>query len=177
MDHGRKQYGLLLPKRAESDIVSLGHGLCRSGGTHPFTIRTPAKTHSLALTMIDPATGWFEIVEATSKSATSILDFFITPYWYVTSNLYILSLIMGEWENSNVSSNKCESKKIMALKPNQLLVTTNHPQSNAIIEQVHKVVNDMLRSFELTKNHESLEEQEDNPFDYFLQSTAWLVCY
>jgi hypothetical protein len=43
----------------------------------PFTIRTPAKTHSLlALTMIDPATGWFEIVEATNKSATSIQDLF-----------------------------------------------------------------------------------------------------
>jgi hypothetical protein len=36
-----------------------------------FTIRTPAKTHSLlSLTMIDPATDWFEIVEATNKSET-----------------------------------------------------------------------------------------------------------
>jgi hypothetical protein len=43
----------------------------------PFTIRTPAKTLSLlALTMIDQATGWFEIVEATNKSATSIQDLF-----------------------------------------------------------------------------------------------------
>jgi hypothetical protein len=43
----------------------------------PFTIRTPAKTHSLlALTMIDPATGCFEIVEATNKTATSIQDLF-----------------------------------------------------------------------------------------------------
>jgi hypothetical protein len=43
------------------------------------------------------------------------------------------------------------------------------------------VVNDMLRSFELESenNHENLEEQgqEDNPFDYFLQSTAWLPGY
>jgi hypothetical protein len=31
-----------------------------------FAIRTLAKTHSLlALTMIDPATGWFEIVKST----------------------------------------------------------------------------------------------------------------
>jgi hypothetical protein len=31
-------------------------------------------------------------------------------------------------------------------------------------------VNDMLRSFDLgnENNHENLEEQEDNPFDYFL---------
>jgi hypothetical protein len=62
----------------------------------------------------------------------------------------------------------------MALKPNQLQVTTSIPQENAIIERVHKVVNDMLRSFDLESenNHENLEEQEDNPFDYFLQSTA-----
>jgi hypothetical protein len=45
----------------------------------PFTIRTPAKTQSLlALRMIDAAlnTGWFEIVKATNKSATSIQDLF-----------------------------------------------------------------------------------------------------
>jgi hypothetical protein len=70
---------------------------------------------------------------------------------------------------------------IMALKPNQLQMITNRPQANAIIEGVHKVaaVNDMLRSFDLENknNHENLEEQEDNPFDYFLQSTACLQCY
>jgi hypothetical protein len=63
----------------------------------------------------------------------------------------------------------------MALKPNQLQVTTYHPQANAIIERVHKVVNDMLRSFDLENNHENLEELDDNPFDYFLQSTAWAI--
>jgi hypothetical protein len=63
----------------------------------------------------------------------------------------------------------------MALKPNQLQVTTYHTQANAIIERVHKVVNDMLRSFDLGNNHENLEEY--NPFDYFLQSTAWLPSY
>jgi hypothetical protein len=43
----------------------------------PFTIRTPSKTHSLlALTMIDPAAGWFEIFKATNKLATSIQDLF-----------------------------------------------------------------------------------------------------
>jgi hypothetical protein len=51
----------------------------------------------------------------------------------------------------------------MALKPNQLQVTTYHPQANAIIEGVHKVVNDILRSFDLENNQENLEE--DNPFD------------
>jgi hypothetical protein len=44
-----KKYGLLPPKIAESDTVTLGHGMCRSGGSHLFTIRTQAKTHSLIL--------------------------------------------------------------------------------------------------------------------------------
>jgi hypothetical protein len=36
--------------------------------------------------------------------------------------------------------------------------------------------NDLLRSFDLENenNNENLEEQEDNPFDYFLQSIVWL---
>jgi hypothetical protein len=40
-------------------------------------------------------------------------------------------------------------------------------------------VNNMLRSFDLENenNHENLEEQDLNPFDYFLQSTAWLPSY
>jgi hypothetical protein len=43
----------------------------------PFTIRTPAKTHSMiSHAMIDPAIGWFENVKATNKSATSIQDLF-----------------------------------------------------------------------------------------------------
>jgi transposase InsO family protein len=60
----------------------------------------------------------------------------------------------------------CENYGIKA-KP----TTSHNPQANAIIEQVHKVVNNMLRSFDLEK--ENLEE--DNPFEYFLQSTAWVI--
>jgi hypothetical protein len=60
----------------------------------------------------------------------------------------------------------CDSYDIQA-KP----TTSHNPQANAIIEQVHKVVNDMLRSFDLKQ--ESWEE--DNPFDDFLQPTAWAI--
>jgi hypothetical protein len=62
----------------------------------------------------------------------------------------------------------------MALKANQLQVTKYYSPANALIKRVHKVINGMLRSFELENNHENLEEQYDNIFDYFLQSTAWL---
>jgi hypothetical protein len=64
----------------------------------------------------------------------------------------------------------------MALKPNQLQVTsTSRPQANAIIERVHKVVNDMLRSFDLENNHEKFKTREYYPCFFFLQSTAWAI--
>jgi hypothetical protein len=59
------------------------------------------------------------------------------------------------------------------IKPMQVQATTYHPHANAIIERLHKVVNGMLRSFDLEINHENLEGQEDNTFDYFLQSISW----
>jgi hypothetical protein len=57
---------------------------------------------------------------------------------------------MGQQENSKVSSNKCVT--IMASKSDQQQVTDINPKANAIIERLHKVVNDMLISFDLEKN-------------------------
>jgi hypothetical protein len=74
----RKKYGLLPPKIAESDpwvmvCVDL-LGSIYNKDTSQNTLFFPL----LALTMIDQAfiTGWFEIVKATKKSATSIQDLF-----------------------------------------------------------------------------------------------------
>jgi hypothetical protein len=59
-----KKYGLLPAKIAESDPWIM---VCVDL-VGQFTIRTPAKTHSLlALTIIDPASGWLENSEATNK--------------------------------------------------------------------------------------------------------------
>jgi hypothetical protein len=168
----RKKYGLLPPKIAESDPWVM---VCVDL-VGPFTIRTPAKNTLSACTHND-GSRYQPLVclkllkpQISQQHPSSIC--LITPGWHVTRDLNLFSLTMGA--NSNVSSNKCVYKTIMALKQNKLQVTTIQPQANAIIERVHKVVNDMLRSFDLENenNHENLEEQEENPFDYFLQSTA-----
>jgi hypothetical protein len=127
--------------------------------------------------MIDPAinTGWFEIVKATNKSETSIQDLFHNTLLARYQNLSLLSLTI--WANLNVSSNKCVCKTIMALKPNQLQVITHRQMQSLSNYTKLSNLNNMLRSFDLENenNHENLEQQEDNPFDYFLQSTAWAI--
>jgi hypothetical protein len=52
----RKKYGLLPPKIAESDTVSFGNGLCRSGGSiyNKDTIQNTLSFSLLVLTIIDP---------------------------------------------------------------------------------------------------------------------------
>jgi transposase InsO family protein len=127
--------------------------MCGSGGTTPFQKRTPSKTHSLlALTMIDQAinTGWFEIVEATNKSATSIEDL-IHNTWLARYPRPQFIVFDNGGEFKSEFKQMCDNHGIKA-KP----TTTHNPQANAIIERVHKVVNDMLRSFDLENNHESI---------------------
>jgi hypothetical protein len=69
---------------------------------------------------------------------------------------------------------KLELKQICnsnGMKAIQIASHNSHPQANAIIEQIHKVVNDMLRSCDLEK--ENLDEY--SPLDYFYQSTGWEI--
>ena len=72
----------------------------------------------------------------------------------------------------HITLKSCEFKQMCENYGIKAKPTTSHnPQANAIIERVHKVVSNMLRSFDLEQ--ENLEE--DNPFEYFLQSTAWAI--
>jgi hypothetical protein len=136
----RKKYGLIPPKIAESDTVSMAHGLCGSGGSIYSKDTSQNKLSLLSLTMIDPAinTGWFEIVEATNKSAASIQDLF--------HNIWLARYQQPQFivfDNGSMGKFKREFKQMhdnYGIKANQLQVTTYHPQANAIIEQVHKVV-------------------------------------
>jgi hypothetical protein len=121
-----KKYGLFPPKIAESDPWVM---VCVDL-VGPFAIRTPTKTHSLlALTMIDPATGWFEIVKSTNKSAASIQDLYHNGWLARCAQPQFI--VFDNGASSNVSSNKCVT--IMALKANQIQATT-HTQMQSLSE-------------------------------------------
>jgi hypothetical protein len=109
----------------------------------PFTIKTPLKTLSLlALTMIDLATGWVEIIQANSKGASSIQDLFHNTWLACCPHPQFIVFEYGR-KFKRMFKQMCENYGIKA-KP----TTSYDPQANAIIKQVHKVVNNMLRSFD-----------------------------
>jgi hypothetical protein len=125
-ERSRKKYGLLPPKIAESDTVSLCHGMSGSGGSiyNKDTSQNTLSSSLLALTMIDPATSWFEIVKATNKSATSFQDLFHN-IWLARypRPQFIVFDDRSDCESRREFKQMCEIT-IMALNPNQLQVTT-----------------------------------------------------
>ena len=135
-------YGLLPSKIAESNNWVM---VCVDlGGT--FTIKTPFKTNSLlAITMIDTVTGWFEIVQAANKMATSMQDLF--------HNIFVAFYPCPQFiVSENGREIKRESKQICDNYDIKSKLTTScKPQENAIIDWIHKVVSNILRSFDLEK--------------------------
>jgi hypothetical protein len=70
----RKKYGDLPEKLAERPISWNRVDVDLIG---PLTIKTPSGNKELlALTMIDPSTGWFEVKDVKDKSAKESMDYF-----------------------------------------------------------------------------------------------------
>ncbi|GAX22752.1 putative transposase [Fistulifera solaris] len=159
----RKKYGHLPPKEAEPAIPWQRVNVDLIG---PLNVQTPNGSFELnALTMIDPTTGWFEIAEVHDRTADTVSEAF-DHNWL---SRYPRPQFIGF---DNGGENKGVFKKMtdnygLTRKPS----TTHNPQSNGIIERVHAVLSDMLRTFEL-------EERELDPIHTwkdFLSSVAFAI--
>jgi len=133
----------------------------------PYTIRNKnGKEYTLlAITMIDPATRWFEVVPITDKSAKSAMEAFDNSWLCrYPRPLYIGYDNGGEFKN--VFKELCLNYGLTP-KPS----TEYNPQANSMIERIHLTLGNMLRSYEL----EEQELDDDHPFDEVLNAAAWAL--
>ena len=118
----------------------------------PYTIGKRKKEATLhAMTMIDPATGWFEIVEIPNKQADYISNLlemtWLSRYpWPTEIVMDRGSEFAGEVEEM-ISEDYGIQKK---------LITTRNPQANAMVERVHQTVHNLIRVHGL-KDADSLD--------------------
>ena len=102
----------------------------------------------VAMTMIDPTTGWFEIAEVPYEDLGSArLSLIFNKTW----------LARYPRPTKIVYDNATNLKKhfkdlILAYGIKPALITAKNPQANAMVERVHQVVKNMLRVKDLT-NH------------------------
>jgi hypothetical protein len=112
----------------------------------PYKIERKGKKDLMlwCLTMIDPATGWFEMEQISNKTAAEVADIYETT-WFTRHPLpQRITLDRGTEfmaEFAKIVKNDCGLK----LEP----VTTRNPQANAIIERVHQTIGNIIRTFKV----------------------------
>ena len=151
----------------------------------PYTIKAKDKTilDFMCLTMIDPATGWFEIIELPLTSVTVTREGEeITEVIIDKSSASVANLFNKQWlsryprAKNIIYDNGSEFKlNFQALCKSYGLerkpTTVKNPQANAILERIHGVFTDMLR----TANLDMQETCSAEMIDDFLVAAAWAI--
>ena len=159
----RKEYGHLPPKQWDKlvpwqrvDVDLIG----------PFKIKTPQREVELrAMTMIDPATGWFEVKDIKEPDARSCMAAF-DDEWLCR---YPRPQYLGYDGGSEFKAVFNQMRLNYGMKSQQS--SPYNPQANGIIERVHQVLNNCLRTYEL----EEQELDEHDPFGQFLAAASFAI--
>ena len=158
----REKYGHLPPKEAEE----LPWSRVNVDLIGPYVVHTPTTTHTLrVLTMIDPVTNWFEVTAIRDKNASTVMKAFNNTWTRYPRPQYI-GYDNGSKFKAQFKDEMCDNCGIKE-KPS----TTYNPQSNGIIERVHQVLGNALRTFEL----EEKELDTNDPWGPFLSAAAWAI--
>jgi transposase InsO family protein len=115
--------------------------------------------------MIDPATGWFEIQQYDDKQSITVAniveqEWFSRYPWPRQITFDRGSEFIGQDFQKMIN----EDYAIKA-KP------VRNPQANAIVERVHQVIGNIIRTFELESNY----LDEEDPWKGILSATAFAV--
>ena len=132
----------------------------------PYKVKTPTKVHKLlAMTMIDPATGWFEVapIEAPSSDECQVA---FDSYWLAR---YPRPTYVGCDNGSSFKGLFIDLCKNYGI--DQKYSTEYNPQSNGIIERVHQVLGNALRSFELQEQ----ELDKKRKWEPFLTAASYAI--
>jgi hypothetical protein len=141
------KYGKLPEKEAESNpweklcVDMIGPYTIKQRGKKPLTL--------WCVTMIDPATGWFEMKEVKNREAftvaTIVEQTWLTRYPWPTEVIFDKGTeFMGEFAQMVANDYGIKRRGI----------TTRNPQANAILERIHQTLGNMIRTFEVYKNED-----------------------
>jgi len=145
----KENYGHLPPKEAE---VLPWEQVCIDL-VGPYTIGNKANSDERTLhclTMIDPATGWFEIEQIPSKRADEVMSVFENTWLGRYPRPIQVVMDRGTEFQAEVANSLVNDYGIT-----RKLITTRNPQANAMVERAHQTIHNMVAILNLQdKNHE-----------------------
>lgn len=162
----KKKYGHLPAKEAEA---TPWERLCVDM-IGPYTIKRKGKK-ALTLwcvTMIDPATGWFEIKDVPGTKRSDVVANIVETTWlgrYPWPQIVTLDRgteFMAEFSKMMVEDYGVKKKPI----------TKRNPQANAIVERAHQTIGNMIRTFSIADNPDITD---NDPWAGILNAVAFAV--
>ena len=135
----------------------------------PYKIRRKGKENLVCkcVTMIDPATGWFEIHQYDDKRSITVANI-VEQEWF---NRYPwptqVTFDRGSEFIGQDFKGMIQDDYGVKAKP----ITVRNPQANSVVERIHQVIANMIRTFELEDNY----LDEDDPWKGILSATAFAV--
>jgi len=151
----------------------------------PYTLKDKRGTilDFMCLTMIDPATGWFEIVELplasveVKRKGDEITEVILDKSSAQVSRLFNMTWLCRYPRAKyiiydNGSEFKLHFKELLAqYNIKQSPTSIKNPQSNAILERIHAVIKNMIR----TSGLDNQEEITEDDIADVLCNVAWAI--
>ena len=159
----RVKYGKLPEKEAEAvpwDVLCIDL-------IGPYKIINDNQTLTLwALTMIDPATGWFDMSAIKTKQADVIANALESTWLCKYPRPTTVIMDRGTEFMAEVVSLLRDDYDIT-----RKLITTRNPQANAILERAHQTIGNIIRTFQLSKAELNME----NPWEGILSAVIFAM--
>ena len=135
-------------------------------GPYKFTQKNKKPIQLWAVTMIDPATGWFEIREIKTKRADIIAN--EVELTWLTRYPWPEKVIMDRGKEFLAEfADMIENDYGIKLKR----ITARNPQANAIIERAHQTIGNVLRTFQV----QNTILDKDDPWSGILAANMFAV--
>lgn len=160
----RLKYGKLPPKDAE--VVPWEHLCVDTIGPYHIRRRGKQDLKFIAVTMIDPATSWFEIQEQDDKQADTTAATVETE-WLSRYPIPEYITIDGGPEFKAEFAAMIRNDYGVKVKPS----SARNPQANSILERIHGVVGNMLR----TIDPDIIDMEEYRPFHGILNTVRFAI--
>ena len=179
----KRKYGHVPPK--EAVILPWQTLHCDLIGPVELRAKDGTVMDFMCLTMIDAATGWFEIVELPTKLRVTVdkktgrtTEEEIIDKTSATVSRLLNQAWLSRYPRPKylVCDNGSEFKLHLEALCKQYQIkrkptTSKNPQANAILERVHAVLNDMLR----TSGIDDAETLDAHQIDQFIVNAAWAI--
>ena len=135
----------------------------------PYTINRKGQKNLIckACTMIDRATGWFEIHQIPDKSSITVSNI-VEQEWL---SRYPWPEMVTTDRGSEFIGHDFRDMMTRDYGVKEKPITVRNPQANAILERIHQVIGNIIHTFELQENY----LDEDDPWKGILSATAFAV--